>query len=313
MDSPKNGSGKVQLDIYQIVTDRIMTLLNEGVVPWQKPWTDAGPPINLLSKRPYRGINFWLLHSLPYTQNYFLTWEQVKAAGGSVNKDEKGHMIVFWKNIKKKPEEFDEKGNAKLIPMLRYYKVFNIEQCRDIPPGLMPVKNTELVDVDPLFACDEILNDMPTKPDLMVKGKAAYYTPETDVITMPPLKQFKSKEQYYGTLFHEIIHSTGHQSRLNRKGVVDCKPFGTPDYSLEELVAELGSAYLCHEAGILPNTISDSASYINNWLEVLKGDKRFIIQASGFAQKAADYVLNVQTGNDPKEEVEEPVGESVVG
>src|SRR5882672_3277316 len=153
MESNNNSSTKV--DVYQIVTDRIIELLEQGTVPWQKPWTEAGVPANLLSKRPYRGINLWLLLSLNYERNLFLTWDQLKKIGGSVNQGQHGHIVVFWKQVKKQPEELDDKGKPKTTPMLRYYKVFNVEQCRDVPKDLIP----ELVkdEVDPILECEAII------------------------------------------------------------------------------------------------------------------------------------------------------------
>jgi antirestriction protein ArdC len=136
MDSQTMTSTKI--DVYELVTNRIIELLEAGTVPWQKPWTEAGVPMNLLSKRPYRGINLWLLLSLNYERNLFLTWDQLKKIGGSVQQGQHGHIVVFWKNVKKQPEELDEQNNPKMIPMLRYYKVFNVDQCRDIPKELVP-------------------------------------------------------------------------------------------------------------------------------------------------------------------------------
>src|SRR6266852_2479602 len=134
MDSQHTSSTK--LDVYQLVTDRIIELLEAGTVPWQKPWYEAGIPMNVISKRAYRGINLWLLLSLNYERNLFLTWDQLKKIGGSVNQGQHGHIVVFWKQVKKVPEELDNNGKEKTTLMLRYYKVFNVDQCRDIPKDL---------------------------------------------------------------------------------------------------------------------------------------------------------------------------------
>jgi antirestriction protein ArdC len=307
MDSQNKSS--TPLDVYQLVTDQVIALLEKGIVPWQKPWKEAGMPINLLSKRPYRGINLWLLNALNYEKNFFLTWEQIKNLGGSVNKNEKGQMVVFWKNTLKKPEELDKEGKAKTIPMLRYYKVFNIAQCRDIPTELIPVVDESHEAIDPILECEAILNAVPDLPLISFSGKAAaYYNVEKDEITLPKMKNFKSSPAYYSTLYHELIHATGAEKRLNRKTLVDMVPFGTESYALEELIAEMGSAFLCQFSGILPNEIKNTVAYLDNWLGVLKNDKKLIVSASGQAQKAVDFLLNRQNEhtqdemNDSKDE-----------
>jgi antirestriction protein ArdC len=298
-----DSQNKPVLDLYQLVTDQIIALLEQGIIPWVKPWKDAGIPMNLLSKRPYRGINLWLLNSLDFEKNYFLTWDQIKTLGGSVNKNEKGQMVVFWKNIKKKPEELDTEGTQVTMPMLRYYKVFNIAQCRDIPVSLLPVVDENIEPLDPVLECEAILNSVVDMPQISFKGKAAaYYNVELDEITLPKMKEFKSNHGYYATLFHELVHATGHEKRLNRKTLADRVPFGTPCYAQEELVAELGAAYLCQFTGILQPELSNTVAYLDNWLGVLKNDKRFIIAASGAAQRAVDFIFN-RKDIDTKDEV----------
>ena len=300
MDSQNTSSTK--LDVYQLVTDRIIELLEAGTVPWQKPWDESGVPMNVISKRPYRGINLWLLLSLNYERNLFLTWDQLKKIGGSVNQGQHGHIVVFWKQVKKMPEELDDKGKPKVMPMLRYYKVFNVEQCRDIPKDLIPefVK----VETDSILECEAIINTMPDSPLLIFTGKNAYYDIEKDHVVLPSLKRFKTSESYYSTLFHELVHSTGAEKRLGRKSIVDMAEFGSEPYSMEELIAELGASYLNSYTGILDKQIENSASYISSWLEKFRSDKRFIITASGQAQRAVDLILNRQEV-ESKDEVEE--------
>ncbi len=302
MDSQNSISTK--LDVYEIVTNRIIDLLEAGTVPWQKPWTDSGVPMNLMSKRPYRGINLWLLLSLNYEQNLFLTWDQLKKIGGSVNKDEHGHVVVFWKSIKK-----EEEKESKAVPMLRYYKVFNIAQCRDIPKNLIP----ELVNLasDPILEAEAVVNCMPDSPLLIFKGKEAYYDVSKDHVVLPQLKSFKTSEAYYSTLFHELVHSTGAEKRLGRKSITEIAEFGSEPYSIEELIAELGAGYLNSYTGIIDKGIENSVAYLQGWLAKLKNDKRFIISASGQAQKAVDFILG-RKDNDAKGEVDESVDESVV-
>ena len=307
MDSQQTTS---KIDVYQLVTDQIISLLEQGIVPWQRPWAESGVPANLLSKRQYRGINLWLLLSLNYEQNYFLTWDQIKSMGGSVKKGETGHIVVFWKPVQKKAEE-ERDTKQKQVPMLRYYKVFNIAQCRDIPENLIPKSDVAAVDREPILECEAIINSMVNSPTIVHKEQKAYYRIDIDTINMPKKKSFKSLESYYSTLFHELVHSTGAEKRLGRKTLTDMVPFGSESYAMEELIAEMGSAYLCRFSGVLPNEINNTVAYLDNWLGVFKKDKRFIISASGQAQKAVDLILGRQA-IESKDEVDESVEESMV-
>jgi antirestriction protein ArdC len=230
--------------------------------------------------------------------------------GGSVNQGEHGHIVVFWKQLPKKgQDEQSEEGQKKHVPMLRYYKVFNISQCRDIPPNLIPAVDKGISEIDCNLECETIIRSMPMAPVITHKEQRAYYDPASDIVNMPKKKSFKALESYYSTLFHELVHSTGSEKRLGRKTLKDMVAFGAESYALEELIAEIGSAYLCRFAGILPNEINNAVAYIDGWLDVFKNDKRFIITASGQAQKAADFILNRQD-NDAKEELQS-VDESV--
>lgn len=291
MDSPNTAFTK-RVDVYQIVTDRIVELLEQGTIPWQKPWTDAGMPANLISKRAYRGINLWLLLSLGYERNLFLTWDQIKKLGGSVKQGEHGHIVIYWKqppkNESPKPEETTAQPRS---PILRYYKVFNVSQCRDIPGDLIePLEKSELL---PVVHCEAIITGMPNAPDIRSLEPSAYYHIEEDYINMPMRESFKTIEGYYTTLFHELVHSTGHEKRLNRKSVMDMAEFGSELYSMEELIAELGAAYLASLTSIASDEFKNSAAYIEGWLKKLKSDKRFIVQASGQAQGAVDSILDL--------------------
>lgn len=303
MDSQLTTSTK--LDVYELVTNRIIELLEAGTVPWKQPWTTAGVPMNLISKRPYRGINLWLLLSLTYERNLFLTWDQLKKTGGSVLKGEHGHIVLFWKQVTKKPEEVGTDGKPKTTSMLRYYKVYNIQQCRDIPENLVPPMPV-MSEVPAIHECEAIIAAMPDCPPIKHKEQHAFYYIADDYINMPKKKSFASPEAYYGTLFHELVHSTGAQKRLSRPTLTEMAEFGSDPYSIEELIAELGAAYLSSHSGILEKEIANSAAYIQGWLGKLRDDKRFIVQASGQAQKAVDFILNVPAAK------EEAVEESVV-
>lgn len=233
-------------DVYEIVTNRIIGHLEKGVVPWQQPWTEAGLPKNLISGKPYRGINVWLLSSLHYQKNSFLTFKQVKDLGGSVKKGEKSQEVIFWKWTEK---ENKKTGEIEKVPLLRYYTVFNVDQCTGIPKEKLPPaierKN------DPMETCEKIIHEMPKRPDIRHKEHRAFYNKSDDYVNVPKMETFENSESYYGTLFHELVHSTGHNERLNRKELIKNNGFRTEDYAVEELTAEMGASYLKSYAGCL--------------------------------------------------------------
>lgn len=289
-------------DSYEVVTDLIIEALEAGVVPWHKPWrsTGEGLPKSLSSLKPYRGVNVWTLSVTAllrgYESQWWGTYKQITDRGGQVRKGEKGTPVVFWR-VLDKPDP-DDPLKRKSILLLKHFVVFNADQADDVK---VPTPK-EIAEVDPIAPCQEIADGYVEREPVKLRhiGDRACYSPATDVVTMPKIGQFDSAEHYYGTLFHELGHSTGHESRLKRPGIVDVKPFGTPDYSREELVAEMTAAFLCGEAGIDPN-IPHHAGYIANWLEVLRGDKKAVVSASGAAQKAADLILGREP-EAPKEE-----------
>jgi antirestriction protein ArdC len=294
---------KQEQDTYSIVTERIIRLLEQGVVPWRKPWTAGNIPCNLITLRPYRGINLLLLNMEGYNQNYFLSFRQVKALGGFVKKDEKAHLVVFWKPIQKKkseerPEDQDEKKERTRY-VLRYYYVFNIEQCTGIEDRFIP--KIEQHQHDPITACEEIIANMPEKPEIRHDENRAYYHKKHDYVNMPDFEYFVKAEAYYATLFHELVHSTGHEKRLNRKEIMEDSTFGDEMYSQEELVAEFGSCYLQSYSGAIHDNMVNSAAYIDHWIRVLKGNTKFIVHASSAAQKACDYILNINPPNQDEE------------
>jgi antirestriction protein ArdC len=302
MNNTETAATAVPRDVYTIVTDRIIAQLEKGSVPWRKPWIEAGLPQNLISKRPYRGINVFLLASLGYAQNFFLTWKQLKEIGGMVKEDEKGHLIVYWNWVEQEMNGREEsKGHGvRKVPLLRYYKVFNISQCEGIPAHLIPVITRQPY---PIPTCEKIVEQMPQRPKIQHKEKKAFYNPLLDIIGMPKIESFESDESYYGVLFHEMIHSTGHLSRLNRSTLIQMAEFGSEPYSHEELVAEIGTCYLESLSGIIDKRFEQNAAYIEGWLEKLRKDKRFILSASTQAQKATDFILDIKY--EVKEESEE--------
>lgn len=270
--------------IYDIVTDKIIEKLEQGVVPWRRPWINGGTAVSWKTQKPYRGINTFLLEAGEYA-----TFKQIQEAGGKVKKGEKSHIVVFWNLLEK---ENEQNGEIEKIPYLRYYRVFEINSQVE---GLESKRKEQSFNHDPIEKAEEIYKGYVNAPDYtFYSGKAVYY-PTIDKINCPPLKDFPKAEEYYCTLFHEMIHSTGHKSRLARSGVTTQNvAFGDEVYSKEELVAEMGAAMLCGVAGIDNHTIENSASYIQSWLRVLKEDKRMIISASQQAQKAVDYIQGTE-------------------
>jgi len=283
---------------YDVVTESIIKQLESGVAPWQKPWRTE-IPANLLSKKEYRGINIFLLACQGYGSRYWLTYRQAQALGGSVRKGEHGSKVVFWKihEYRKENSETGEAENHKSI-LLRYYAVFNLEQCEGI-------KSPETARViNPIERCESIVRSMPNPPGF-AQDSRAFYRPSTDTVGMPARSAFHTAEEYHSTLFHELTHSTGHPSRVGREGIMNHNPFGSEDYSKEELVAEMGAAMLCGVAGIESRTLQNSAAYLQSWINKLKSDSRLIVSAASQAQKAADYILaRTTTESDTKGENE---------
>lgn len=274
-------------DVYQEVTDAILRALDEEIVPWRRPWQHQGGQRNLQSGRPYRGVNQWLTElqaqGRGYESPFWTTFRAAKKAGGRVRKGEKGTLVVFWKMLKVERECEEE---AKTIPMLRHYTVFNAAQCEglEIPP--VP----ERVTVDPIAAGERVLAEMPAAPEIRHGGDRAFYVPALDVVQLPARDDFRSADAYYHTAFHELAHSTGHASRLGREGIMGTHRFGSCDYSREELIAELGASMVAGAAGIDPD-IPQSAAYLDGWRRAISGDKRLIVTAAGRAQRAADWIL----------------------
>ncbi len=282
------GRARERIDPYQLITDRIIEQLEAGIVPWHKSWIGGEPPANLRSKRPYRGINTFLLSCAPYTSPYWVTFRQALSLGGSVKKGAKGWPVVFWKWLDKK-----DAGGAvdKRIPLLRRYTVFNAsDQCEGLE---VPELQQPACDWDPIVAAEEIVSSFASAPAIEYGGFAASYSPTLDRVQMPERKMFPKACEFFSTLFHELGHATGHNNRLNRSGVTDLNAFGTHAYAREELVAEMTAAYLSGHAGILHGTLDNSAAYLRGWLSKLRGDKRLVIGAAAQAQRAADLIRGV--------------------
>ena len=278
-----------QSNIYEMVTERIITLLEQGTVPWRKPWSGGCSqtlPMNFTSKREYRGINIFLLMCMGFSSRYWLSFKQAQEEGGRVRKGEKGTPVIFWKRY---ATEDRQTGEAKEVPVLRYFTVFNLDQIDglDAPDAPEPV----ITDFQPITEAERIINAMPKRPVIVHGEPLAYYRPMTDTVNLPRPELFTEAEEYYSTTFHELTHATGHESRLNRRPSAEIRHFGDREYSQEELVAEMGAAFLCAQSGIAPSVINNQASYIDGWLKILKASPKVVVHAAAQAQRAADFIL----------------------
>ncbi|MCA8919919.1 MAG: DUF1738 domain-containing protein [Planctomycetes bacterium] len=283
--------------VYEIVTERILNLLEQGTPPWRKTW--AAPefmPTSLVTGKLYRGVNVALLGSAPYGSPFWATYKQAQKCGGNVRKGEKGWPCVFWKRIE---VEDKETGETRQSFILRYYTVFNVEQCDGVEAPALPGRKPKLF--DPIKSAQCILDDMPIRPRISYGGNGAFYSPSRDTVTLPEPGYFDRAEEFYNVAFHELGHSTGHESRLNRKAVTDS--FRTRhEYSQEELVAEFCASFLSTEAGIERPVIENNAAYIAHWKSFLRGNSKALVIGAAQGQKAAEYILN--TANESSQEAE---------
>ena len=291
-----------KLTIYETVTARIIESLKVGIIPWSKPWrgnTKGSPfPSNYRTGAPYRGINVLLLWGSPYASNYWVTFKQAQELGGTVRKGEKGTQIVFWKKFANEtnepaaPIQSGKEGEERARFMCRTYTVFNVEQCEGLS---IPAAEIERSQINTDERCESIVNGWETRPTLHLENEhegRAFYRPSSDAVHMPTRNRFVDAPHYYLTLFHELIHSTGHESRLAR---TFGERFGDDQYSKEELIAETGAAFLATIAGISnEHTEKNTTAYIQNWIKALEGDSRLIITAAADAQKAVDAILGTR-------------------
>lgn len=298
-------------DIYLDVTNKIVNALNQGVIPWIKPWTTTGLqddspfPINAITRRPYAGINIPLLWAEArlrgYRQDRWLTYNQARKAGGHVRKGEQSTLAVLYKPMSKEAHDEegqvvrDEQGHVRMVhfALLRTHCLFNIEQTEELPNEEQHYDEGE----DPMAFIDHA----PAERLLAGSGARiehrygddAFYLPIRDLIQLPTKAQFVDVGSYYATALHELTHWSGHHSRLNREGITGGYGFGSAAYAFEELVAEMGAAFLC----ALTCTQGElrHEEYLASWLKILKEDKRAIFRASGLAREASEYLLALQS------------------
>ncbi len=275
-------------DVFAIVTEQIIDQLEAGTIPWRQPWKDAGPPRNLITGRHYRGVNTLVLNGLGYGCNAFLTLKQINALGGHVRKGEHATPVVFWSR-KDEADDVLEKQQKKAV--LRYYSVFNVDQCLHIPDEtlhrLAGLEFNETL-LEPLT----VFEQMPLPPKLVHKGKYAMYFPATDTVFMPKIQSFEDSSAYYGVLFHEVAHATGHEKRLKREAIMYPEKFTGESYAEEELVAQIAACFLTAITGCSLKHFANDVAYIDTWLQRLRNDRRLLVFASAKAQRAVDYILN---------------------
>ncbi len=285
-------------DLYQEITNKIVTSLEQGVRPWKCPWDQSsyggfeGIPYNLKTGFSYRGINIPILWATQqekgYQANAWVSYKQAEQMGGNIKRGEKATTVVYWNFLDK-----EEDGKHKRIPFLKWYNVFNLDQCEgiDLTP---PVKREQTW--EDIQRIEDIIQA--SKADLRFEavGIRACYSPLSDFISMPKKERFKTSGDYYCTLFHELTHWTGHHSRLNR----DFNGrFGDEAYAFEELIAEMGSAFLFADLGLEGQVQHDS--YIASWLRVLKNDKKAIFKAATEASKAHQFIIKAEVSEDLEE------------
>lgn len=286
-------------NVYQMVTDRITAQLEQGSIPWRKPWTGAsvkeGGAINYVSRRPYSLINQLVLGK----PGEYLTWNQIEELGGKLRKGSKAGIVVFFRKLTVQDKTFINPENGepetRIIPLLRYYNVFHLDDIDGIETKIVPGQAPE---VEPVEAAEKVVADyLSRQPGLRFQNdkpsNRAYYSPEQDLVVVPMLSQYRIPAEYYSTTFHELTHSTIPASRCDRVSENANAFFGNADYSREELVAEIGSAMLCNRTGIdVDKAFRNSVAYIQGWLKSLKDDPKMIVWAAGRAEKAAKFILN---------------------
>ncbi len=280
--------------VYEIITEQIIAQLEKGIIPWKRAYL-GGMPKNGISKKEYNGINIFLLSVRGYANPFWFTFKQVQELGGYIKKGEKGTPIIFWKiytpaavrdDPNRQPGEISS-SDLDEHRVLRYYYVFNFEQTEGLSAEKFTIKAGTF---SPISCAEQIVQNYHGAPTMQHKEQRAWYSPVTDIVNMPIPESFNAPEFYYKTLFHELIHSTGHDRRLNRslKGNTG---FASVSYSKEELIAEMGASFLSGRAGIFQEEQLEQASaYIQAWLKELRNDKMLVVKAASQAQKAADYI-----------------------
>ena len=296
-----------KFDVIQAVTDRIIEALEQGEIPWQKPWIGADGCVKHRDGKPYSLLNQLLLGK----PGEYLSYKEATEAGGHVKKGAKSKMVVFWKflTVAKKDEYgqpmTDKDGNEIInqVPMLRYYNVFHIDDCEGVKPkwAVAPFATK------PIDKAEATLNDYAARAHVKLfreLGDRAFYRPRTHEIHLPLIEQFADVNEYYSTAFHEAVHSTGYHTLLNRFPVdAILSAFGSESYSKEELIAEIGACAILNRLGLeTEGTFRNNTAYIQSWIKALKNDKNMLVSAAGKADKAVRLILNDKAVEDTEEE-----------
>lgn len=286
-------------DVYTRVTAHIVAELERGTRPWVKPWNAenaAGRITRPLRHNglPYNGVNVLMLWASAEVQGYscpfWITFQQAKELGGHVKKGERGSPVVYASTFKKREQTEDGSEIEEEIPYLKEYTVFNAEQCEGLPAHYYTLAEPPKEKIERIEHAETFFRN--TQADIRTGGNRAFYALNADYVQMPPLEAFRDAESHAATLAHEMVHWTRHTSRLNRE--FGRKRWGDEGYAMEELVAELGSAFLCADLNIAPEIRDDHAAYLAHWLEVLKNDKRAIFSAASHASKSVEYLHGLQ-------------------
>lgn len=307
-------TSKERKDAYQRVTEQILAALDRGVVPWKKPWHSSfNGPTSMSTGRRYTGINTFILAIEGRESKWWGTYKQIKKHGGQVMKGEHGTVVVFWKFLPAKDEngkpKLDDAGRPKMIPLLRFYNVFNAEQAEwpdGLPERFQPPPEID-TGIEPLDALKTMLADYVDGPTVKRQGDRACYRPSTDEVNVPVSKHFDRAEAEFGTMAHELVHSTGHKSRLKR---LDDGWVGREEYAKEELVAEMGAAFLAALYGVKDDEqMEQSASYIDGWRKAINDDPKLVVHAAGKAKAAVERIAGVAEAED-EDDSEQEVAEA---
>ena len=283
------------INVYEKVTNRVIEQMSKGIVPWQKPWksaTDGGEAISYTSRKPYSLLNQMLLGK----PGEYLTFKQVKELGGNIRKGAKAEFVVFFTFVEKKEVNADGEENETRYPILRYYNVFHIDDCEGVETKFKTGDAEVKEEPKGIEFCDSIVSDYSERTNLKVtimESNGAYYSPSRDEVVCPTMSQHDSPEDFYSTLFHELTHSTGHKSRLDRLQSSGNFSMRSNSYSREELIAEMGSAMLVSHCGIdTEKVFRNSVAYLQNWVKAFKDDVQMIVWAASRAEKAVKLILN---------------------
>ena len=281
-----------KINVYQIVTDRIIEQMNNGIIPWLKPWNggDEDVAISYTTRKPYSMLNQWLLGE----SGEWLTFGQIKKLGGSVKKGEKSRFVVYFEMVKVTKQNEQGEDEIKTYPLLKYYNVFHLNQTEGIESKIKPEEIKQVPEMD--ATAEAVIAAYLQRENLKFqndrRSNSAYYSPATDSVVVPMAEQFTDIAEYYSTAFHELVHSTMKEGRCDRTAENKGSFFGNAEYSREELVAEMGSAMLCSATNVeTKKSFRNTVAYLQSWVKALKNDPKMIVWAASRAEKAAKYIL----------------------